>query len=723
MKTHLRPLAGAVALALSLHAAAAQAQRAPGTGPGQDPGERARELDNVVVTATRSSKAIDKIPGAVAVVTRQELDDQLMVSEDLNQVLASQVPGYAPSRQKLTSFGESLRGRVPLILFDGIPQSNPLRAGARESHFADPSVIERIEVISGASAVQGLGATGGIINYISRRPRTEGTTHTIDLKYGTQFEDDDALLKVGYRLEHKSAFDALLYVGATQRGVGVDGNGRRLGLEATQGDTQDSTSADVFAKVGADIGANQRVQVSINQFRLEGDGDWQRVNGNAAAGITTSARRGLPIGEPPRNRVRTVSGEWSHADLLGGIATVQLYTQDFSALYGAGTFAAFQDPVIAPVGTLVDQSEIVADKEGLRTTWVRPDVVVPGLELTTGLDWLRDNSEQRLAQTGRTWVPRLEFESIAPFAQLEYTWGDFTLRGGARHEDATLDVASYRTLAGNTAPAYTRTEVQGGERSFSQWVENLGGVWRFAPGWSVFAGYSEGFGVPDVGLVLRAVRTPGQSVEQLIALEPVLTDNTEVGITWAGRMGSFTASVYESYSELGSVVRINPASGQGFVERLPVEVRGFEFAGELRPAEGWTVTGTYARTDGFTAQSEGRPLDVALGARFQGPDKAVLGVRWEATPALAARLQGSHYFSRHINEGRGTLAEDFDGYTVFDAAATWRSPWGDFGLGIENLLDRQYIGYYSQAHAFIGDSDYFAGRGRTYTLSWTRTFR
>lgn len=718
-KTSLSLALGTALLALTAHAqdpAPVTADVAPAES--EPAADDARTLDNVVVTATRSNKAIDKIPGAVAVITRRELDEQLMISEDLSQVLATQVPGYAPSRQKLTSFGESLRGRTPLILFDGIPQSNPLRAGAREGHFADPAVIERVEVISGASAMQGLGATGGIINYISRTPRTDGTHHTFDLKYGTQFESDDALMKAGYRLEHKSRFDALLYLGTTRRGVGVDGDGRRLGLEGTQGDVQDSTAHDVFAKLGLDIGDAQRLQVSVNHFRLEGDGDWRRVEGDKANGIPTSAERGEPVGDPPRNRVRTVSAEWSHADLFDGAATVQAYTQDFSALYGAGTFAVFQDPLIDPSGNLVDQSEIVADKRGLRSTWVRPDLFVAGLELVVGFDWLQDTSQQRLAQTGRTWVPELEFESRAPFAQLEYTHGAFTVRGGVRREHASLNVDTYTTLA-----AYGRRTVQGGERSFTQWVENIGAVWRFAPGWSVFAGYSEGFGIPDVGLVLRSVNRDNQSVEQLVTLEPVLTDNTEVGLTWSGEFGSFTASVYESTSELGSVVRINPTSGLGFVERLPIEVRGFEFAGEWRPADAWTITAAYATADGKTAAQEGGPLDVELGARSQGPDKAVLGVRWDASADLTLRLQGAHYFSRHINEGRGVgLEEHFDGYTLFDFAATWDSRWGRFGLGIENLLDRQYIGYYSQAHAFVGDDDYFAGRGRTYTVSWQRTF-
>lgn len=66
--------------------------------------------------------------------------------------------------------GETFRGRSALILVDGIPQSNPLRPTGREIHTIDFSMIERIEVIHGANATNGLGATGGVINLITRRP-------------------------------------------------------------------------------------------------------------------------------------------------------------------------------------------------------------------------------------------------------------------------------------------------------------------------------------------------------------------------------------------------------------------------------------------------------------------------------------------------------------------------------------------------------------------------
>ena len=55
-------------------------------------------------------------------------------------------------------------------MIDGIPQSTPLRNGSRDIMTIDPSVIERVEIIKGATSIYGNGADGGIINYITKKP-------------------------------------------------------------------------------------------------------------------------------------------------------------------------------------------------------------------------------------------------------------------------------------------------------------------------------------------------------------------------------------------------------------------------------------------------------------------------------------------------------------------------------------------------------------------------
>ena len=677
----------------------------------------------VVVTATRSAKAIDKIPGAVSVISQQELASQYLIADDPSQALAAFIPGYAPSRQKMTSTGESLRGRQPLILLDGIPQSNPLRAGMREGYFADSFIIERIEVINGASAVQGMGATGGIINYITKAPHTKksnGTTYGINVRASTQLRSDNLDWKTGYSIAHKADdFDLFGYAAVQRRGMGYDGQGRRLGIDTVQGDTLDTHGDDLFFKMGKTFGA-QRLQLSLNRFNLAGDGDYMNEPGVPAAGIPTSSVRGTPAGAAPRNKVRSASVDYRHADLAGGSVSAQLFSHDFSALYGASQVATFQDTRIAARGALWDQSQIIADKIGSRITYVRPDTGVTGLEATVGVDFLRDQTEQRLALTERTWVPLLKFKSTAPFAQLEYERGAITVRGGVRREIAKLTVDTYTTLA-----AYGSQQVQGGSAQFSESVTNLGAIWRFAPQFSAFVASAEGFGLPDAGLVLRGVTKPGQSVSNLISLRPIVTRNNEVGVNWRGASGQFSMSSYDSRSQLGSVIRIN-ADGVGLVERVPTTVKGWEVSAEWRLAKPLSISGSYARTDGKTAATQGAPMDIALGARSQGPNKAVMAANWKPMPAALLRLQATHLADRDVNIGRvvGTskLEEHFNGYTLVDAAATFDTRHGKFGVSIENLLDRQYVGYYAQAVAATDAGNTYAGRGRTLAVNWSRMF-
>ena len=716
----LKPLPLAVAAActlMTLPPAFAQQREETREAVKDEVGE---QMASVVVTATRGAKAVDKIPGAVTVIGQQDLAAQYQIADDPSAALATFVPGYAPSRQKMSSTGESLRGRQPLILLDGIPQSNPLRAGMREGYFADSAIIERIEVISGASAVQGMGATGGIINYITKSPRTEGTTVGLNARASTQFRSDNLDWKTGVSVSHKSgAFDLLGYASVQRRGMSYDGRGRRLGIDNVQGDTMDTHGHDLFLKLGRNFG-DQRIQLALNRFNMEGDGDYRNAPGVVVEGVPTSSVPGTPEGQPPENKVTSASLDYRHADLAGGAFTAQLFRQDFEALYGATQVATFQDPAIDPTRKLWDQSHIVAEKLGSRITWVRPDTFVKGLELTAGLDLLRDHTLQRLAATNRTWVPELKFESSAPFAQLEYEIGPVTLRGGVRHENAKLEVDTYTTLA-----AYGSRRVEGGSAEFSKSVRNLGAVWRFAPQWSVFAGSSEGFGLPDAGLVLRGVNLPNQSVSSLISLQPIVTRNNEVGINWRGARGQFGISRYDSRSKLGSVIRITSA-GVGLVERVPTVVKGWEVTGDWRPAKAWSVFGSYARIDGKTAASQGAPLDLALGARSQGPDKAVLGANWRPTAHAQLRLQAAHLFDRDINIGRrvGTsnLEEHFQGYTLVDLSSNWETGYGRVGVSIENLLDKQYVGYYSQSAAATDAGNTYAGRGRTLAVSWSRMF-
>ena len=126
------------------------------------------KIPEVAVTATRTRESISSIPGAVTVITREQIEEQRYMSRGLSDILAQLVPGMAPSTQSLSIFGQGIRGRNVLILIDGVPQSTS-RNSFRELQTIDPYAVERIEVVRGATAIYGDGATGGIINIITKQ--------------------------------------------------------------------------------------------------------------------------------------------------------------------------------------------------------------------------------------------------------------------------------------------------------------------------------------------------------------------------------------------------------------------------------------------------------------------------------------------------------------------------------------------------------------------------
>lgn len=691
------------------------------------------ELSHVIVTATRSAKAVDRIPGAVEVISTKELTQQFQIADDPSAALAASVPSFAPSRQKLSSAGETMRGRGVLIMLDGIPQGNPLRDGRREGYFVDSAVVKRIEVVSGASAIHGLGATGGIINYITRDAE-EGTHHRIDVRALSQFRDDNLEWKTGYTLTHKSdLFDLVAYGSYQKRGMLYDGRGKLIGVEPSVGDTMDTHGNNIFVKVGKDFD-DQRLQFTLNRFHIAGEGDYREIEGDAVNNIPTSSMRGwYDAGVAPYNKALSMTLNYANEEFLTGNLTVQVFAHNSDVLFGPDTGPAFQDIHIAPVGTLIDQGLLTDRKRGAKVTFVRPDLLMEGLELTVGADQIFDKTKQDMVVTNRHWMPLLDYQSTAPFGQLELEKGDFTFRGGLRYESGSLSVDDFQTLGyyGRLNNGWTGHTVKGGKREFSQLVKSAGGVWRFAPGFSAYASYSEGFGLPDVGILLRTVSVPNQTVDKLVSLTPIVTKSKELGLNWRGRLGSFGASVYESNSKLGSALRIG-ADGLGEVVRVPTRVRGLEITGELRPVRGVTLLGTYAMTRGKTAEAEGRPLDLSLGGRSQGPDKLTGAIDWNFRPGGNVRLQATKLFDRDVNIGRGgiragrhLLEEHFDGYVMLSLSGSLDTRFGKLGVGVENLLDKQYVGYFSQSIRYsAADANdlYIAGHGRTYSLSLTKEF-
>ena len=133
-----------------------------------------QDIEHVIVTGSRMQESIDEVPASVSVINSQTIAQDMLTSAELQTMLAIHVPGMAAANTGTnTNSGQTLRGRNALIMIDGVPQSTPLRNGKLGIRSLDPSVIERIEVIKGATSIYGNGAAGGIVNYITKNANSE----------------------------------------------------------------------------------------------------------------------------------------------------------------------------------------------------------------------------------------------------------------------------------------------------------------------------------------------------------------------------------------------------------------------------------------------------------------------------------------------------------------------------------------------------------------------
>src|SRR5690606_37326569 len=125
--------------------------------------EQENVLDEIVITAGRKPEHISTVPSSVTILNQQDIQAQSNITSNLSAILGNAVPGLGTTTNKATNAGQTLRGRAVLVLVDGIPQSTPLMNGSRDLRTIDPLVIERIEVIKGATSIYGNGSGGGII--------------------------------------------------------------------------------------------------------------------------------------------------------------------------------------------------------------------------------------------------------------------------------------------------------------------------------------------------------------------------------------------------------------------------------------------------------------------------------------------------------------------------------------------------------------------------------
>lgn len=146
------------------------------------------EIDEVVVTATRTIKTLKDVPIITRVVTADEL--KRTDATNMQDLLQQEIPGaefsYTMGSQPSLNF-QGFNGKDVLFLIDGERMAGETLDNVDFTRL-NMDDVERIEIVKGAaSSLYGSNAVGGVINIITKRPQKPWAVN-LNAKYGAHNE-------------------------------------------------------------------------------------------------------------------------------------------------------------------------------------------------------------------------------------------------------------------------------------------------------------------------------------------------------------------------------------------------------------------------------------------------------------------------------------------------------------------------------------------------------
>ncbi|MEM8949950.1 MAG: TonB-dependent receptor [Pseudomonadota bacterium] len=653
------------------------------------------QLDEIVVqSANRVETPISDVTRSITVVTSDELQAQRSLDRSAGSVLSQTVPGFSPSTQALTNFGQQLRGRNFQTLIDGVPQDTPLRNGSRSLQSIDIDAVEQIEVIRGGSAIYGFGADGGLVNLITKRPK-DGAVSVVaqqGISFSTnEFEDS---IETDFNLQASGRSGAVDYVlGGTfvNRGntFDADGNRRVVDPVGAQGGLDESKEVNLLSKLGYQIDDDQRLQAGFNFFNLKQDADFGLRSSTATGGLFD------PPGEPevalpgndqdakPGNKATNATLNYKNDNLLGSSVDLLGYYQQIDTVFTL--FPGF------------DQTQIESEKFGTRLTVKTPIELDPvPFDVTWGVDYLKDDTGQ-FAIVGDE-SARGDQDAIAGFAQIDVPIGDYgTITGGIRYEDLSIDV----------------TEVEPtGELNGSETLFNASASAFLTENLTLFGGFSQSFSPGDI---LRVLTDGSFATTDDVELEFVKTDNYEAGIR----------ATFDNWDAEAAVFYSESNNGTSFDEDLniltrPEEIWGFEASVNVHVTEQIGFGGTLSLIDGQVDLDDDGDFDEDLPTTRIPPTKVTLYGDYSPYEWWDLRAQVLYSGTQSNDSTDFGGGVDIDDYVLVDVLSSFNVGAGELTLGVTNLFDNDYLPVINQA--FNSQFSNVQGPGRRIGIGFTIKF-
>lgn len=167
------------------------------------------QLNEVIVTATRTERKMLDIPAQVNTITYKEIE--AFPINNIDDILKTTANVYVNRSWGIYSKNSSVTMRGlegserTLIMVDGVPK-NKIAGGAVNWHNINPDNIEKIEIVKGpTSALYGNNAMGGAINMITKTP-VKKLSGNVKAFYGTYNSWGSSVNLLGNKVKEGKGF-------------------------------------------------------------------------------------------------------------------------------------------------------------------------------------------------------------------------------------------------------------------------------------------------------------------------------------------------------------------------------------------------------------------------------------------------------------------------------------------------------------------------------------
>jgi len=165
-------------------------------------------LTAVTVTSARTEQSVEDVPVRVQVLAGEDIEEKNAIRPgDLRQIVA-EIPGIWVQPGVAGSSGtrariQGFRGQYTQYLTDGLPLSGATDEGLSVVQLP-PLDLSQVEVIkTGAAALYGLSALGGVVNFVSRQPQSgERASEELLLSSSSLAERDAVSFSMGPLTDH-----------------------------------------------------------------------------------------------------------------------------------------------------------------------------------------------------------------------------------------------------------------------------------------------------------------------------------------------------------------------------------------------------------------------------------------------------------------------------------------------------------------------------------------